>query len=89
MFRGGTYTGNIDNIKETLFVWVDFATVTGAKPKTTGYGMICTFMITVNVLVQVEFDYYSTAGTPIIRYRMFANNQWYKWTEFTGTLLTA
>lgn len=89
MFSGGTYTENIDNIKETSFVWVDFSTVTGTIPKTTGYGIICTFKIAENIVVQLEFDYYGTAGTPKIHYRIYANNQWYRWTEFTGTLLGA
>ena len=87
LFSGGTYTGNIDNINQTSFVWVNFAIVTGTLPKTTGFGIICTYEIISSVLLQVEFDYYSTSGKPIIRYRMYANNQWYNWTQFTGTML--
>lgn len=89
MFSGGTYTGNIDNINKTSFVWVDFAVVTGTLPRSGGFGIICTYKIVAGILLQVEYDYYGAAGTPIIRYRMYANNQWYKWAEFTGTLLNS
>jgi len=89
LFSGGLFTGNIDNIKNTSFIWVNFSTTTGTLPKTTGFGIICTFRINATVFVQVEFDYYSTAGTPIICYRMYTNDQWYKWTKFIGTLLDA
>jgi len=89
LFSGGLFTGNIDNIKNTSFIWVNFSTATGTLPKTTGFGIICTFRINATVFVQVEFDYYSTAGTPIICYRMYTNDQWYKWTKFIGTLLDA
>lgn len=89
LFSGITYTGNIDNIDKTSFVWVDFSVVTGTLPKTAGYGIICTFRISSFIFLQVVFDYYSASGTPIIRYRMYANNQWYRWTQFTGTLSNA
>ena len=70
-------------------MWVDFTVVTGTKPRTGGFGIICTYKIVSSILLQAEFDYYGSGGTPIIRYRMKANNQWYKWTEFTGTLLNS
>lgn len=90
LFSSGHYTGNIDNIDKTSFMWLDFSKATGTLPPTnTGFGIICTFRINSTIFVQVEFEYYSTAKTPIIHYRLYTNNQWYKWASFTGTLLDA
>jgi hypothetical protein len=89
LFSGGLFNGNIDNIKNTSFIWVNFSTVAGTLPKKTSFGIICTFRINATVFIQVNFDYYSTAGTPIIYYRMYTNDQWYKWTKFIGTMLDA
>lgn len=89
LFSGGTYTGNIDNINQTSFVWVNFTTVTGALPKTTGFGIICTYKIVAGMLLQVAFNFHGNISTPYIYYRIYANSQWYKWASFTGTLLDA
>lgn len=89
LFSGGTYTGNIDNINQTSFVWVNFATVTGTLPKTTGYGIICTYKIVSNILLQVAFNFHGDTSTPYIYYRIDANGRWYKWGSFTGTMLDA
>lgn len=87
MFNDGTYTGNIDNINKTSFVWVNFTVVTGTLPKSTGYGIICTFKA--SSTVQVAFNFHGNTSTPYIYYRIYANGQWYKWASLTGTLLDA
>lgn len=89
LFSGGLFNGNIDNIKNTSFIWVNFSTVAGTLPQNTGFGIICAFRINPTVFVQVGFNYYSTSGTPIIYYRMYTNDQWYKWTKFVGTMLNS
>ena len=87
LFNDGTYTGNIDNINKTSFVWVHFTDITGTLPQSTGYGVICTFRA--SSIVQVAFTFHANASTPYIYYRIYANGQWYKWASFAGTLPTA
>lgn len=76
LLMAGTYSGDIDNAKDTGCYWCSFSNISGA-PYTSGFGWLEVVKSSNISFVQKIYRFYN--GITQITVRCYTNSKWYPW----------
>ena len=76
LLMAGSYSGDIDNAKDTGCYWCSFSDISGA-PYTSGFGWLEVMKSSDTSFVQKIYRFYN--GITQITVRCYANSKWYPW----------
>lgn len=80
ILQGGTYVGDLNDLKEPKRYWLRFSDNTNLPDVTdSNYGYIETQQFSSSSFLQILTTFSSTASSSRICYRYYTNAQWYPW----------
>lgn len=79
---GGISSGDLNNYRKTINLWLNGLNNITNGPVTSGYGMLEVIAFSATIILQ-RFTQFATSGATMGRtyIRYYGNNQWYSWIQ--------